>query len=248
MSEPAPRKPRVAICIPAYDSWKAETGFDVLKLVICSAPHVDLTASFIRGQDTSTARNNMVAGFKELKGDQAVDAILWIDADMMFPPDALLRLLSHRVPIVGADYRLRMPPFPRIGHWVNPENPFADYIPIPDDAPQTGLDDNFAVLGFGLILTHMRVFDHPEWQRPWFIRTWMPNAIRSDNLDGFSTEDSIFCTMARACGFKIHCDLDLTREVSHIGQMSVPWQLNNAASIAARKTQFQATERTEAAE
>ena len=222
---PEHRKPRVALCIPAYDSWKAEMGFDLLRLAIYSAPQVELTASFIRGQDTSEARNSMVTGFKSMPADQAIDAILWIDADMMFPPDALLRLLAHRVPIVGADYRLRMPPFPRIGHWVDPDKPFEAYVPIPEDAPQTGLDDNMAVLGFGLILTHMRVFDNPQWPRPWFIRTWMANAVRSDNPSGFSTEDSIFCTMARAAGFKIHCDLDLSAEVSHIGQMAVPWNL-----------------------
>jgi hypothetical protein len=233
------RKPRVALCIPAYDSWKAEMGYDAVRLAIFSAPHVDLTACFIRGQDTSEARNALVAGLKDLKDDQALDALLWIDADMRFPPDALVRLLSHRVPIVGADYRLRMPPFPRIGHWVNPANPFADYIPIPEDAPKTGLDSNMAVLGFGLILTHMRVFDVQQWPRPWFIRTWMQNAARKDNPSGFSTEDSIFCTMARACGFKIHCDLDLTAEVAHIGQMEVPWTLQTGAAIAARKTQFQ---------
>ena len=242
------RKPRVAICIPAYDSWKAEMGHDALRLAIYSAPHVDLTTAFIRGQDTSEARNSLVAGIKQLPTDQKVDFLLWIDADMRFPPDSLVRLLNHNVPIVGADYRLRMPPFPRIGHWINPEKPFSDYLPIPDDAPQTGLDDNMAVLGFGLILTHMSVYDDKQWVRPWFIRTWMPNAAREDNPSGFSTEDSIFCTMARACGFKIHCDLDLTQEVEHIGQMSVPWKLRTPGAIAAEKTQFQPTRTAEAAE
>jgi hypothetical protein len=242
MSEAALRKPRVALCIPSYDSWKAEMGHDVLRLAIYSAPQVDLTTCFIRGQDTSEARNALVSGLRGLKGEEAVDAILWIDADMMFPPDSLIRLLSHRVPIVGADYRLRMPPFPRIGHWINPEKPFEDYIPIPDDAPQAGLDDKMAVLGFGLILTHMRVFGNPQWPRPWFIRTWMANAARRDNPSGFSTEDSIFCTMARACGFKIHCDLDLTKEVSHIGQMTVPWTMQTSAAIAARKTTYKPEE------
>jgi len=93
-----------------------------------------------------------------------------------------------------------MPPFPRIGHWIDPQNPFGAYLPVPDDAPSAGLDDRYAVLGFGLILTRMRVFD--AWPRPWFIRLWNPNATRVDNPDGFTTEDSVFCTMARANGFK----------------------------------------------
>jgi len=221
----SPRRPRVALCIPAYDGWRAEMGFDALRLAIHSAPLVDLTVAFTRGQDTSEARNYLVDQILHRDGAEAVDAILWIDADMMFPPDALIRLLLHRVPIVGADYRLRGQPFPRLGMRVDPDNPFGKYkFPSADD-PKTGLDDAMAVLGFGLLLTRMRVYQHPEWQRPWFMRTWNPQARRVDNPTGFSTEDTNFCTMARLCGFKVCCDLDLSAEVSHIGQMTIPWNL-----------------------
>ena len=224
--EPAPpRKPRVALCIPCYDMWKAETGYDLLRLCIHSAPHIDLVPAFTRGHDTSEARNVLVEEIAAATGDLKVDAILWVDADMMFPPDALVRLLSHRLPIVGADYRNRGAPFPRIGQWVNPDDPMGSYLEIPEEAPKTGLDDNMALLGFGLILTRMHIFDDPRWQRPWFVRAWIPNARRPDNLSGFTTEDSIFCTMARALGHKIVCDLDLSAEVSHIGQFTIPWVL-----------------------
>ena len=225
MSEPAPRRPRVAIAMPSYDTWEAETGHDALNLAIFSAPHVDLTTAFIHGQDTSEARNGIVAGLKALPAEQQVDAILWIDADMRFPPDGLIRLLQHRVPIVGANYRSRKPPFHPLGLHFDPAEPFGKYIPVPEDGPSAGLDDKMALLGFGFILTRMRVFEHAQWQRPWFVRTWNPQAAREDNPSGFTTEDCVFCTMARATGFKICCDLDLTEQVSHIGQMQVPWRL-----------------------
>ena len=41
------RKPRVAICIPAYDSLKAEMGYDAVRLAIYSAPHCDAMADFL---------------------------------------------------------------------------------------------------------------------------------------------------------------------------------------------------------
>lgn len=220
-----PRRPRVALAIPSYDGWKAEMGHDALNLAINSAPHVDLTTVFVHGQDTSEARNNIVAALRDMPDDQKVDAILWIDADMRFPPDALLRLLRHRLPLVGADYRLRKPPFPRIGLWYDPDNPFSHYYPPPPEAPKTGLDDRMAVLGFGLILTHMRLFEFPDWPRPWFARAWSNQNVRVDNPSGFITEDCVFCTMARAHGVKVVCDLDLSAEVSHIGGMQVPWNL-----------------------
>ena len=224
-TKPSSRKPRVALCLPAYDSWKAESGYDIVRLAIYSAPFVDLSVAFMRGVDTSEARNHLVAQFQAVKGDDAPDALLWIDVDMQFPPDALVRLLNHRVAIVGADYRNRGAPFPRIGKWVDPEKPFESFLPIPEDGPRTGLDEKMAVLGFGLILTYMSVFADPKWPRPWFVRAWNPNHIRVDNPSGFTTEDMVFCTMARAFGHKIHCDLDLSAEVAHIGQMSIPWVL-----------------------
>lgn len=229
---PAGRQPRVAIAIPSYDGWKAETGYDVGRLLIYSAPHIDLTMAFVRGQDTSEARNHLVSQIKAQPAGQEIDAILWIDADMTFPPDALIRLLNHRVAIVGADYRKRIPPFIRIGQWFDPDDPFGHCFPVPPDAPTTGLDDKMAMIGFGLILTRMRVFDQPKWQRPWFARPFNPQYATTENPSGFNTEDHIFCSMARAHGFKIHCDLDLSAEVSHIGQMAVPW---NLGSVAERK-------------
>ena len=36
--------------------------------------------------------------------------ILWIDSDMRFPKDALIRLLDRDLPIVGANYPMRRTP------------------------------------------------------------------------------------------------------------------------------------------
>lgn len=214
------RKPRVGVAVPTYQFWYPEMGHALVCMATYSAGMVDLTHAFMRGQDTSQARNNLVRGFQKI--DPPLDFILWVDSDMTFPPDALVRLLNHKAPIVGADYRLRMPPFPRIGMHPNPDSPFDAYVQVPEGAATSGIDDNMAVLGFGLLLTHMSVYT--AYPPPWFIRTWNPKAARDDNPDGFSTEDSVFCTMARLAGIKIACDLDLTREVCHIGQMSVPWE------------------------
>jgi glycosyltransferase involved in cell wall biosynthesis len=227
MSETNARRPRVAVAIPSYDGWHAETGYDVLRLAVYSAPQVDIVPVFSRGQDTSVARNSIVSHCKAQPAGVEIDAILWIDADMTFPPDALIRLLNHRVPIVGADYRKRIPPFDRIGQWFDPQSPF-ECFPVPADAPTAGLDDKMAMIGFGLILTRMRVFNQPKWQLPWFARPFNPENGTPENPSGFNTEDTVFCSMARAHGFKINCDLDLSAQVGHIAQMTVPWNLASA--------------------
>jgi hypothetical protein len=45
--------------------------------------------------------------FDDNPADPDNDWLLWLDADMDFPADALIRLLRHNVDIVGGDYRLR---------------------------------------------------------------------------------------------------------------------------------------------
>lgn len=54
------------------------------------------------------ARNAMIRKF--LAGPWS--HIAFVDADMIYPPDYLLRLARHRRPFVSGIYRLRLPPFP----------------------------------------------------------------------------------------------------------------------------------------
>jgi hypothetical protein len=222
MADAETRKPSVAICIPSGENWKGATAFATLCLGINSAETLNLCPVNVRGTDTAHARNQMVRMVRE----QAVDWLLWIDADMVFPPDALLRLIAHDRDIVGADYRLRAPPYPKIGLAINPDDPAGPprQLSPEDDAVTTGLVER-AVLGLGLLLVRASVFTE---EGPWFMRGWLAQNARSDNPDGFTTEDSFFCAYARHRGFKVWCDLDLSAEVLHVGEMMVPWALGGA--------------------
>lgn len=213
-------RPTVALCIPSGESWKGATAFAALCLGILSAEAVNLCPINVRGQDTAEARNQMVA----MALQEGADWLLWIDADMVFPPDALIRLLAHDRDIVGADYRLRAPPYPKIGLAVNPDDPLGAPLQLSavEDAVTTGLVKR-AVLGLGLLLVRASVFSGAP--GPWFVRGWLPDNARSDNPFGFTTEDSVFCAMARARGIDVWCDLDVSADVLHVGEMMVPWQL-----------------------
>lgn len=216
-------RPSVALCIPSGENWKGATAFAALCLGIASDMHVNLCPINVRGTDTAHARNQMVRMARE----QGVDWTLWIDADMVFPPAALLRLLAHDKDIVGADYRLRTPPYPKIGLAIDPANPQGPALQLSaaDEAITTGLVER-AVLGLGLLLVRTSVFTEDG---PWFMRGWLPQNTRSDNPDGFTTEDSFFCAYARHRGHRVWCDLDLSAEVLHVGEMMVPWQLGRRA-------------------
>lgn len=203
-------KPKVAICIPSGDTWKAGTSLAVMSLGAYTAPHVHLMPINMRTQDTAEARNQMTAA--GLEG--GAEWFLWIDADMEFPPDSLLRLLAREVDIVGADYRRRAPPYPRIGKMVDPK------------AARRGLVE-MNMLGLGLMLIRADVLR--TMGRPWFLRAWLLDHATPDNPSGFSTEDGYLCGHARHLGYKIWADFDLSREVSHICEAPVSWNMGAPA-------------------
>jgi glycosyltransferase involved in cell wall biosynthesis len=203
-------KQRVAICIPSGESWMAPMAFQATCLAIHSAAFVNVIPLNIRGDDTAQARNRLVRYALQA----GAEWLLWIDADMVFPPDALMQLLGHGVDIIGADYRRRAPPFDRIG------------VPVPGIHSKDERRDEMLMLGLGLFLTRASVFN--TLPSPWFGRTWRKEHATPDNPDGFSTEDTYFCGVARHYGYRIWCDVDLTAQVQHVGEAIVPWRLPGA--------------------
>jgi hypothetical protein len=67
------------------------------------------------------------------------------------------------------------------------------------------------VIGFGLLLTRTSVFDG-EYDMPLFAH---------HDEHGYCTEDVTFCRKVRARGHEIWVDHDLSREVRHIGSISL---------------------------
>ncbi len=127
--------------------------------------------------------------------------ILFIDSDMAFGTQALQRLLSHKVPIVGVTYSTRMPKF-----MLTHKN---------HDDTRTLQQESGAYsvkgLGGGLLLVEKDVFKYPNLERPWFQMNWLDDKT----IHG---EDLYFCENAITAGFEILLDVDLSRDVRHCGQ------------------------------
>jgi hypothetical protein len=137
---------------------------------------------------------------------------LFIDADMVFPWDALDRLIAHDKDVVGVAYRKRKPPYEKIG------------VPCGEKTPPLNGLAEYEMLGLGLVLVKRKVLE--KIGAPWFLRVWQKDSPDPANPDGFTTEDTWFCAHARHHGFRIWCDMDLTKEVSHWGVQGVPWEMN----------------------
>lgn len=207
------RPPKIAICLPSGETWKASTGASLFCLgVMTAVAGAEIVLINNKSGDAAENRNHAVRMGREW----GADWYLFLDADMTFQPDAALRLMKWNVDVVGADYRMRAQPFTKLG--TSEQGPY----PADHQEPEEGLVER-GILGLGLLLVRAAVFE--KLPAPWFARTWIPEQATPDNPYGFSTDDSYFCHYARHHGFKVHCDLAVTHGVAHIGEIYVPWKM-----------------------
>ena len=185
----------IFVCMPARDTCHADTAVCLAALARHTPRDLPLAFASFHGSSVSQLRNLHV----QHSLSEGATAILWIDSDMTFPPDTLLRLLTHDLPIVGATYRRRGPPYQALGQFTGTE----------------GLV-RAKLLPGGMMLVRRAVYERLPY--PWYSEHYA--------ADGeFSTDDTYFCRAALAAGIKIWCDLDLTKEVQHIGSIPVPWEM-----------------------
>ena len=185
----------IFICMPARDTCHADTAICLAALARATPRNVPLAFASFHGSSISQLRNLHT----EHALAQGASGILWVDSDMRFPPDTATQLLAHNKPIVGATYRRRGKPYQPLGEFTGTEG----LVPA-------------KLLPGGMMLVRRAVYE--RLRRPWYSEHYA--------ADGeFSTDDTYFCRAAIAAGIKIWCDLDLTKEVSHLGSVAVPWQL-----------------------
>lgn len=195
------RRVRVIIGVPSGSHWWADTAMAFAALAARSARYVDIILLNGKGSHISKQRNDMV----EKALASGADYLLQIDSDMVFPPDALLRLIEHQKDIVGATYNKRLPPYETLGKMIGP---------APNPLPTSGLLEAESMPG-GFMLIDLKVFRSIPY--PWYFELY--DDVRfSDRCRG---EDYSFSAKAREHGFKLWCDLDLTVEMAHIGEHHV---------------------------
>lgn len=194
---------RVAICIPSGDEWKADFAYDLSAMLLHTCSRAEGLAIGLFNRRLSvlpTARNHLVRD----ACTTGAHYLLFLDSDMRFPPDTLLRLLSHKQDIVAANCVLRAFPT-RATAW-------ADGAHVFTNDGSTGLEEVESI-GTAVMLIDTKVFQKME--PPFFFFEPKPN----DKLS-FLGEDQFFCREARAKGFKVFIDHDLSQSVAHVGTLA----------------------------
>lgn len=196
--------PKVAIAIPYYKHWEGRFGMCAMDLAMRSAASCAMLPIECTGAYIEDNRNGAVKFALEYEKRAGIefDWLFWMDTDMIFPGEALMRLIARGKDIVGANYRQRRPPYGFTGHYLDGQD---------THLLEPGLH-RMAHLATGLLLTRFDIYRKLPY--PWFEAGLTSEKAR---------DDVYFCQRAVAAGYEIWCDHDLTFEVRHIGEQEIEW-------------------------
>lgn len=193
----------VKVCIAAQDEVKTFFAYDLARLMAYTAsqrPDLALRVQVATGSLIPRQRETLL---NAALLDASTTHIFFVDSDMRFSKDALLRLLGRELPVVGASYTARKPPF-QPNAWINLETDERVYT----TEESTGVQQ-VAALGFGCILLEAEAV--VKLRKPRFLVGYIPET------EAFVGEDIYFCHQLRDKQVPLFVDHDLSKDVSHLG-------------------------------
>lgn len=187
---------KTLIAIPAMDLCPVPFAYSLATLRRDCPSRI----SIISGAAIHEARNKLA----EEAVESGCDRVLWLDSDMSFDDDLMIRLgadLDQGWDMVcGIYFKRRLPVTPVIYKAINAENGRAE---VYADYPQ---DTTFPIAGCGFGAVMMTT----ELLRRTGERPFTPLSRLSEDLS--------FCWLAKNVGAKIGCDSRV--KVGHVGQMT----------------------------
>jgi hypothetical protein len=160
------------------------------------------------------SRNRLVAEAIHAEADY----MLWSDADHVFPRDALLRLLSHNMPVVGCNYARRFSPTAPTASILDDDGKKRLVWTTKEKAEQGDME-KVAHLGLGFCLMDMRVYGLLEQQAEKEGKEHFWPLFRMDPTEdgiGVIGEDVYFFQRIRDAGVPIYLDHNLSWDVGHL--------------------------------
>ena len=204
-------KPIIYVAMPCYDSVHRDTVVSLMKL-FGKFRDVGISSQFniVRSSLINHARNLATCGF--LASD--CDHMLFIDADVEFEPEAVLRMLVVQKDIVCTPYRVKLIDARKIKYAVDFEDEKKIEM-LPGEIVE--VEQGPA----GLMVINRRVFDklmkmHPEMHikhmgsltkdlnSEYLFNFWDTTFNPKTSL--WKGEDLSFCDLARSVGFKIYAN------------------------------------------
>ena len=213
-------KPKVYVAMPCYDSMRVETCVSLIDTFSdLGGSGIECKFKSVKTSLVTHGRNLLTAGFM----DSGFDYMLFVDADVEFSPEAVMRMLVPEKDIICTPYR-------------NKEDPWIDRYSV-----KFKDKDHIEILEWdiieieegpaGLMLISRKVYErlmdkYPELKIKFneATREKMNKEIgaKDDAIDKYmynfwdtsfkkhqwKGEDLAFCDLARAAGFKLYANLD----------------------------------------
>jgi len=202
---------RFAVCIPARGQMEVATAFDLAAMVgfmVKTTKH-DIDIYTAAGTLIFDQRNKLVKTSIEAK----CDYIVFIDADMRFPKDTIMRLLRHQKDIIGVNATTRTEPvIPTAKNLTINEDGSCTWLPIYSNS----LDGISKADGIGCGVMMIKASVFAKLQEPYFYFEQLPD----NKILG---EDIYFCIKAKDAGIDTWVDHDLSMDIKHIGQYTYSW-------------------------
>ena len=206
------KKPSLHIAMPCYDMVKINTMISMLKLIKeITRAGMNFELNTMKSPYVAYARNILSSRFLTRKEDY----LLFIDADLEFEPECVIKMLLAQKDIICTPYRAKTN---------NPE--YVRYtVNLPSSKDINVVNGVVEILNgpAGMMLIKREVLeklikDHPELeikQDPG-IQTF-PDDIKVYNFfhctfndHRWTGEDMSFCDLARSAGFKVYANIDST--------------------------------------
>lgn len=213
---------KIAICTPHYGDVTAEFAYSLAKMVAATEKiEVDFNGEIVHPELELFFRSSSV--LPKLRNMLVKDALgwganflLWADADHKFPDNALIRLLSLNLPVVGVNYPRRVAP-----HRPTAGGLDEDLVWTTEDDARAGSIAKVLSLGFGFCLIDINVFDTlDEHARSTGKDSMWPLFAIEMQGDGTQVvgEDVYFFRKLREAGVSVYLDHPLSWSIGHVHQ------------------------------
>ena len=222
-------KPKVYVATPCYDMMRIETCVSLIDTFSTLGKHgIECKFKSVKTSLVTHGRNLLTAGFL----NSGFEYMLFVDADVEFKPEAVMRMMIPKKDIICTPYRIKNKP--EVMEYAVKFKNSKDIKILPWDIVE--IEEGPA----GLMLIHRRVFEGLMDKRPDLkiqfnkptrdkmneeigaiedaIDRYMYNFWDTTfNLDTgeWKGEDLSFCALAREMGTKIYANLD--SETTHHG-------------------------------
>ena len=223
------KPPKIYIAMACYDSVKINTMLSVTRLgKEFTKAGLEWQIETVKSPYVSKARNALTALFLRSK----YDYLLFIDADVEFNPEAVIRMLVTKKDIILTPYRVKFPQDVNLAKYS---------VSFPDDKNVSILPGDLVEISegpAGLMLIHRKVFEflmdscprlkikHPFQKEsdPYLYNFWDTTFDMDQGL--WRGEDISFCRLARDYGFKIYANIK--SQTTHHGSYGWPGKFEDA--------------------